>query len=201
MIENVFEGLLWSSRWAILLAVLFSLVLALGVLLVTTVDAIDLVGQMLSYFNSNLTDEIRSTMRLETIADVVGIVDGYLIASILIIFSLGIYELFLSKINKAEGSEFASRLLLIRSLDDLKDRLANMILLILIVKFFQQALNTKFTSALEVLYLAIGVLFVAGALFLSARAKKRPKQPKPTRSRGRSETLPLWSPILIYQDD
>jgi len=171
MIENVFEGVLWGSRWAILLAVIFSLILALGVLLVTTIDAIGLVGQMLSYFDLSLTEEVRSKMRLETIADVVGIVDGYLIASILIIFSLGIYELFLNKINKAEGSEFASRLLLIRSLDDLKDRLANMILLILIVKFFQQALNTKFTNAIEVLYLAVGVLFVAGALFLSARAK------------------------------
>jgi uncharacterized membrane protein YqhA len=171
MIENVFEGILWGSRWAILLAVIFSLLLALGVLLVTTVDAITLLGQMLAYFDFSLTDEVRSGMRLDTIADVVGVIDGYLIASILIIFSLGIYELFLNKINHAEGSEFASRLLLIRSLDDLKDRLANMILLILIVKFFQQALNTKFTNAIEVLYLAIGVLFVAGALFLSARAK------------------------------
>lgn len=177
MIENVFEGVLWGSRWAIILAVVFSLLLALGVLLVTTIDAVHLIGQMLAYFDFSLTEEVRSHMRLETIADVVGIVDGYLIASILIIFSLGIYELFLNKINRAEGSEFASRLLLIRSLDDLKDRLANMILLILIVKFFQQALNTKFTSALEVLYLAVGVVLVAGSLFLSARAKS-PKAAK-----------------------
>jgi uncharacterized membrane protein YqhA len=171
MIENVFEGVLWGSRWAMLLAVIFSLILALGVLLVTTIDALNLLGQMLSYLDFSLTDEARSKMRLETIADVVGVIDGYLIASILIIFSLGIYELFLNKINKAEGSELASRLLLIRSLDDLKDRLANMILLILIVKFFQQALNAQYTNPIEVLYIAIGVLFVAGALYLSARAK------------------------------
>jgi uncharacterized membrane protein YqhA len=92
--------------------------------------------------------------------------------------------LFVGKIDQAEGSEFASRLLLIRSLDDLKDRLANMILLILIVKFFQQALNTKFSSALEVLYLSIGVVLIAAALYLSGRAKAGKDKSSDAKSSG-----------------
>ena len=70
------------------------------------------------------------------VAHVVEVVDGYLLAAIMLIFALGLYELFVSRIEIAEGSEFAERLLLIRSLDDLKDRLAKVVLLILVVKFF-----------------------------------------------------------------
>lgn len=169
--EKSFEAFLWNSRLIIGVIVIFSLVLVVGILMVTTLDVLHLVGHMLSYLNPALTDELRDKMRIETIIRVVGVIDGYLIAAILFIFALGIYELFINKIERAEGSEVASRLLLIRSLDDLKDRLANMILLIIIVKFFQQALNIKYTSPLDLMYLAVGVALIGGALFLSARAK------------------------------
>jgi len=67
----------------------------------------------------------------------------------------------------AEGSEFASRLLLIRSLDDLKDRLAKVVLLILVVKFFEYALQLEIRTSLELLWLGLGVMLVAAALWLS----------------------------------
>ncbi len=170
-LETVFENILWNSRFITIVVVVFSLLLAVGALLVTTVDAIGLLGFMLSYVNPSLTDEVRDAQRIETIARVVGVIDGYLIAAILLIFALGLYELFVNKINQAEGSELAERLLLIRSLDDLKDRLANMVLLILVVKFFQQALNTKYKTVEDMFFLALGILMIAGALYLSGRAK------------------------------
>ena len=43
---------------------------------------------------------------------------GYLISVILIAFSLGLHELFAGKVVAAEGSKTASRLLYVRSLDD-----------------------------------------------------------------------------------
>ena len=57
-------------------------------------------------------------------------------------------------------SEFAARLLLIRSL-------AKVILLMLIVKFFQYALRFKYDSPLELLYLAIAIALIGGALYLT----------------------------------
>ncbi len=169
MVEKFFEGVLWNSRWLMLLPALISLVLAVGVLLVTTVDALSLVGAMLSY--ATQSDEARSGLYVQTISDVVAVVDGYLLAAIMIIFALGLYELFINKIDAAEGSDVASRLLLINSLDDLKNRLANVILVILIVKFFQQALGLKYTYPLDLLYLAIGIVLIAASLYLSGRAK------------------------------
>jgi uncharacterized membrane protein YqhA len=83
---------------------------------------------------------------------------------------MGLYELFISKIEVAENSELASRILLIRSIDDLKDRLAKVIFLVLIVKYFEYALHGSYTTPLELLQLAAGILLLAGALWLTGRA-------------------------------
>jgi uncharacterized membrane protein YqhA len=172
-LENIFESMLWNSRLIILLPVIFGLLLAVGMFIVATVDALMLMGEMLSYMNPAIDEAARSTLRLDTISEVVAVVDGYLLAAIMVIFSLGLYELFVNKIDRAENSEFATRLLLIRNLDDLKDRLANVIMLILIVKFFQQALNLKYENPMDLLALAVGVILIAGALYLSGRANPK----------------------------
>jgi uncharacterized membrane protein YqhA len=162
-LEQFIEGALWSSRLLLIVPVIFSVLLALGTLLFTSVDALGLLGRMLGYAASGAQEEVR----LELVAEIVGVLDGYLLAIIMLIFALGVYELFINKINVAEGSEFAERLLLIRSLDDLKDRLVKVVLVILVVKFFQQVLVSKFEYPLDLLYLALGILFVGGALYLS----------------------------------
>jgi hypothetical protein len=41
--------------------------------------------------------------------------------------------------------------------------------LMLVIKFFQQALRQKYASPLDLLYLAIGVLLIGGALYLTHR--------------------------------
>ena len=67
-------------------------------------------------------------------------------------------------------SLLGERVLLIRSVDDLKTRLGNVVVLMLVIKFFQQALKQKYASPLDLLYLAIGVLLIGGALYLTHRA-------------------------------
>jgi uncharacterized membrane protein YqhA len=107
------------------------------------------------------------------VAHVVEVVDGYLLAAIMLIFALGLYELFVSRIEIAEGSEFAERLLLIRSLDDLKDRLAKVVLLILVVKFFEYAIALRIDRALDLLWLGLSIALVSAALVLG-RGKSSP---------------------------
>lgn len=178
--EKTMETILWNSRLVVLIPVLLSLLLSLSLFVVHTVDALLLMEDVVSYLDFGMEETERSALRLETISAVVAIVDGYLLACVMLIFSLGLYELFVNKIEIAEGLELAERLLLIRSLDDLKDRLANVILLILIVKFFQQAISFKYKETIDLLYLAIGVVLMAASLYLSGRAKppKAPKEPK-----------------------
>lgn len=164
MIERIFERLLWSSRLVVIVAVVASVLVAFALFYVTTVDVIGVAGKVVAYTpGAPQTDYARA----EIIRIVVEVVDGYLLGAIMLIFALGLYELFVSRIEAAEGSEFASRLLLIRNLDDLKDRLAKVVLLILVVKFFAYALRAEFKSPLDLLYLALGTALVAGAIKLS----------------------------------
>lgn len=54
-------------------------------------------------------------------------------------------------IQLAERSENQSSVLMIQNLDDRKNRLAKVVLMILIVKFFEHALEIDFDSSLAVL--------------------------------------------------
>ncbi len=160
-----FERLLWGSRLLILVAVVASVLVALCALYVATVDVVHLVVQTARY-TAHSPDEAHA----EIVTTVVRTVDGYLLTAVMLIFAMGLYELFIGKIDAAEASEVAPRLLLIRSLDDLKDRLAKVVVLILVITFFQQALALHFGSARDLVYLALGTLLVGGALYLSSRA-------------------------------
>jgi uncharacterized membrane protein YqhA len=167
LLERIFEGVLWRSRLVILAAVVASVLVSIGVLYMTTVDVVHLGADVLSYGSPALSNEARDALRLQVLSDIIAAVDGYLLSAVLLIFGLGLYELFISKIDAAEGSDFARRLLLINSLDDLKDRLARVILLILVVKFLQQALRLKYQDTQDLLFLSIGIILVGGAIYLS----------------------------------
>jgi uncharacterized membrane protein YqhA len=167
--ERGFESLLWNSRLIVLVAVIASLVVSLAMFYISTIDVVSLVQHLGTYHDLTLAAETRADMRGVIVAHVVEVVDGYLLAAIMLIFALGLYELFVSRIDQAEGSEFASRLLLIRSLDDLKDRLAKVVLLILVVKFFEYALAIDIRSTLDLLWLGLGIALIATALLLTHR--------------------------------
>lgn len=166
-LESVFEGLLWDSRLIVLSAVVTSLAASLAMFYIATVDAYFMIIHLGEYLSPDLAGEARSALRSSTIAHVVEIVDGYLLATVLLIFSLGLYELFISTIDKAESAETKSNVLLIRNLDDLKSRLAKVILMILIVKYFEHAIRMKFETPMDLLYLAAGIALLGVALYLS----------------------------------
>ena len=76
-------------------------------------------------------------------------------------------ELFVSDIDEARHSVASSRILVIESLDDLKNRLAKVILMILIVKLFEHAVRMKMQNVLDLLYLGGAIALVGVALFLT----------------------------------
>ncbi len=164
-LESIVENTLWNSRFSVMAAVVISLVSSLCMFFMATVDAIYMVIHLAEY--PALETAERLALRSETITHVVELIDGYLLATVLLIFALGMYELFISKIDQAERSENASQVLVIKSLDDLKARLAKVILMILIVKFFEYALAMSFKTPLDLLMFAAGIALIGLALFLS----------------------------------
>ncbi|GAC1305027.1 MAG: YqhA family protein [Vulcanimicrobiaceae bacterium] len=167
-LERIFEWLLWNSRLVIVVAVVASTIVALVMFYVATADVVYLTFDVAHYAAVDVG--AREHLHASIVAHVAEIVDAYLFATIMIIFSMGLYELFIGKIDAAERSPVAPRLLLIRSLDDLKERLAKVVFLILIVRYFEYALQATIVSSADLLYLAIGIALVAVALYLTSRS-------------------------------
>lgn len=169
-LEKIFEGLLWNSRFVVIAAVVSSILGAFALFFMTTVDAYYMISHLLHYASPALDMAARISLRQETVTHVVEIVDGFLLATFLLIFGMGLYELFISKIDQAEETDTASQVLMIHSLDDLKGRLAKVIMMILVVRFFEYALNMSFSTALELLYFAGGIALLGLALYLAHKA-------------------------------
>lgn len=167
-LERAFEFGLWNSRFVVLIAVVASLLTALAIFYLTSVDVFYTIAHLVHYHE--LGDAERALLKAQTVAHVVGSVDGFLLGAIMLIFALGLYELFISKIDVANTKHGASNILFINSLDDLKDRLAKVIVLILIVMFFEQAIFLKPTGPLELLYYSLAIMLIAASLYLSHKA-------------------------------
>lgn len=162
----MFEKVLWNSRFVVIVAVIASLATAFAMFYMASVDAFFLVSHLGDYMSADLVGEARKDFRAETVTHVVEIIDGYLLATVLLIFSLGLYELFISKIEQAESSETPS-VLAIHSLDDLKTRLGRVIIMILIVNFFEHAITMDFHGPLDLLALAGGIALIGLTLYLT----------------------------------
>ncbi len=167
-IEDVFEKFLWSSRFLVLFAVLSSLLGALCLFFIGTFDVVRVLVSLAGYalgFNE------RVDLHVEVIGNVIGSLDIFLVAVILLIFSIGLYQLFLRPLDAPELNR-SSNILSIETLDGLKDKISPLILLALIVKFFQIVLIMKIGNWLDLLILAGAVGILALALLLLHVGKK-----------------------------
>jgi uncharacterized membrane protein YqhA len=170
VLERVFEGAIWRSRFIVILAVIFGLV---GAFVLFVVASLDIWGVAVYTFNTIVTHAHPEHFHEDIVAGIIGAVDLYLIAVVMFIFSFGIYELFISEIDEAEN-EKNSKILAIHSLDQLKDKIAKVIVMVLVVNFFQRVLHTDFTTALEMLYFALSIAALAiGLYFLGMVGKKK----------------------------
>jgi len=170
-LESMFEGSLWNSRFVVLAAVVSSMAAGFAIFYMATVDVVYLVAHISHYADPDMSTLARKGLHDETITHIVEVVDGYLLGTVMLIFSLGMYELFISDIDQAHGSKTSSKILVIESLDDLKARLAKVIIMILIVTLFEQGLKLKIESALDLLYLGGAIALIGLALFLTHKAE------------------------------
>ncbi len=168
MFEKYFEKLLWSSRHMVLVAVIASLLLSLLLFVITATDVVGLLSHASDYLVAPIED--RKVLKIEMVAHTVGAIDGFLLATILLIFALGLYELFISDIDEAKKSGQSAKVLVINSLDDLKSKLAKVILMILVVTFFEVSLSMSFTTALDLVYFSLGILMVSLALYFGSKS-------------------------------
>ena len=168
MLERAFEGLIWNSRFIVILAVIFGLI---GAIILFVVASMDIWGVAVYTFETIVTHAHPEKFHEDIVAGIIGAVDLYLIAVVMFIFSFGLYELFISDIDQAEGKN-GSKLLAIHNLDQLKDKIAKVIVMVLVVSFFQKVLHTDFTTPLEMLYFAGSITALAVGLYFLGKVGK-----------------------------
>ncbi|MDX8409968.1 MAG: YqhA family protein [Mariprofundales bacterium] len=165
--QDFLERLLWSSRYLTLLAV-WSCVVGMALLFISSAwDMGELLIEFVQvYFMGHEVEHFHVIL----VSHVITAVDDFLLAIVLLIFALGVYELHIGKIKCAHMSENAGNILMVSSLDDLKDRLGKVILMILIVAFFKQVLHVTFDNPLNILYMGAGILMVSLAGYFGHRS-------------------------------
>lgn len=179
----IFEKLLLLCRLFVLLPVIFGLIGSISLFLIATYDMIYLAGDV---FNAVRTMNFPESLHSDLVSDIIGSVDLYLVAIVLLIFSFGLYELFISDMgshNSKKKIELPA-ILSISSLDELKDKLAKVIVMVLVVSFFQRVIYIKYSGGLDMLYFALSIAALSVGVYLLHKDSKFKKKTSPQEGGG-----------------
>jgi len=168
MFENKFEKALWNLRFVVILAVILSIVASITLFVIGSWDIL----YSVIYQNPLLNAEVNNNNDL--LFKIISSIDLFLIGIVLLIFGFGVYELFISEIDFAKG-KFSESTLKISSLDQLKNKIIKVIIIVLIVKFFEKVLKLtpNFTTPEDVLFFSVSILSICLGYYLINRNKAR----------------------------
>lgn len=162
-IARKFECLLYHSRYLTIFAVIGSLISAFVLFIRGSAVVVRGLVEFINSTEKNLQGDYE-----KLIEAFVSSVDIYLFAMVLIIFGMGIYELFINKIDPVEKKvDSRPSWLQISSIDELKSSLGKVILMVLIVSFFKHSLDIEYKDSTDLLLLALGILMLASSLFIA----------------------------------
>lgn len=162
VIENIFERALWNVRFIVLLGVIFGALSAIVLFIAGSTEIYHIIVEFIQPSEHLISHEA-------ILIGIIGAVDFYLIGLVLLIFSFGIYELFISEIDIARVEGGFGSLLDIESLDDLKNKIIKVIIMVLIVTFFQRILSMEFTTSIDMLAMAISICVICVGVYFLGR--------------------------------
>ena len=163
-IEAAFERFLWRGRIVILLAVGGLLI---GALVVFLVGALETVSLAIHAVEQVVTQGIAVDAEFynEVLVNVITLVDILLVGIALLIFGMGTYDLFISRLEPAkEQKDIRSDWFVFDSLDALKDKLGKVVITILIITFLKFVVHMEFKQPIDLMWLGGGICLVALAL-------------------------------------
>jgi uncharacterized membrane protein YqhA len=148
------------SRYLILIAVIGSFVAAATLLIYGAAETVVLVGEILTH--GEVSSKAAKTLALGFIE----VVDIFLLGTILYIVALGLYELFI------DDTVGLPDWLVIRDLDDLKNKLIGVVIVVLGVLFLGQIVTWDGQRDLLNFGVSIALVIAALTYFQSQKAKK-----------------------------
>lgn len=163
-VEHLLESMLWSSRLIVILAVAFGTFSAIILFVSGSLEILNTLGHAIDFATATVE-------HTEILIGIIGAVDFYLIGMVLLIFSFGIYELFISQIDVARKGNVFHNILEISSLDDLKNKIIKVIIMVLIVSFFQRVLALQMLTGTDMLFMAISIAALCIGVFFLQKLK------------------------------
>jgi len=161
-LENYFERALWNMRFVVILGVIFGALSALVLFIAGSLEIFDILKEYAIASDLHMTHE-------DILIGIIGAIDFYLIGLVLLIFSFGIYELFISKLDIARMQGEFGNILEVKNLDDLKNKIIKVIIMVLIVSFFQRILSMTFTTSMDMLAMAISISVICIGVYYMGR--------------------------------
>ncbi|HWQ63992.1 MAG TPA: YqhA family protein [Methanospirillum sp.] len=166
---NPIEYWLWKFRYIALLAVFFCAFASIALFVMGTMEILSPVKEIIITTPGILTNHEQISNE-NILKDFIGALDLYLIAVFFLIFSFGLYELIISKIDIAHDTtdDVDHPLLQISSLDELKSKIIKVIIIILIVAFFKNVISMKMVAVSDAFMLSLAILALCiGSYFLT----------------------------------
>ena len=149
--------------WVRLISIIAVVSSGFGSLLMFVIGAMKVYRAYITYLGADLLSApVPNESANLAIALVVQAIDAFLIALVLLIFGKGIYNLFVHEVQG--GASSTKGWSNINSIAQLKGILAELVIIILMVKFLESALRTSGGYEWEMLILPLGVLMLAGAV-------------------------------------
>lgn len=153
-LETFFELLIWKFRLFALLPVIFGLLSTLNFFVIGSFEILYtlIYSAKLDHFDEESVEKV--------ITSIIGGIDHYLIGVVLLIFSFGIYEIFISPLN-IRLKHRQVKILKVTTVDQLKHKIMGVIVLVLVISFFKKALSMKIDTIVDLAYMAGSILVVA----------------------------------------
>ena len=153
--EDKFESILWNLRYVVILAVILSVLASITLFIIGSWDILHSIVFQNPLTNHNVSHNNNLLFKI------ISSIDLFLIGIVLLIFGFGVYELFISEIDIARD-KFADSTLKINSLDQLKNKIIKVVIIVLIVKFFEKILKLtpNFNTPQDLLLLSVSILAI-----------------------------------------
>lgn len=160
-LEERFESILWNLRYVVILAVILSVLASITLFVIGSWDIMHSIVFQNPLTNNNVNHNN------DLLFKIISSIDLFLIGIVLLIFGFGVYELFISEIDIARD-KFADSTLKINSLDQLKNKIIKVVIIVLIVKFFEKILQLtpNFNTPQDLLLLSLSILAICIGFYL-----------------------------------
>ncbi|MDH4199960.1 MAG: YqhA family protein [Spirochaetia bacterium] len=165
-ILKTIEYLIWESRIIALLGVIAGAVSGIILFVYGSLEILDLFQAFWQALIGK-SQFIKSYSYLLT--KIITAVNLYLAAMLMFVISAGIQAMFIGKMEAAAADPNSGKIMQIQSLEQFKERVINIVHIILVVLFFKYSLMMDYVNVLSLLYLAGGIVLIAGSVYLTSR--------------------------------